>query len=215
MPVPAWFTELLQKELRLWLTLSKDQVRILWDHYETLLRWNQKISLTSIPAGEEMVVRHYCESLFFVAHMPIKSEAAFLVLDVGSGAGFPGIPMAVLRPAWKITLLESNQRKAVFLRESTRGLSNIAVLARRAESISGGFDWLVSRGVDPADVMKNVPRVAPSVGLMLGQDDFSTIKSLSDVAWLESVQLPWGDRRVCVYGKFHVENDLDVSRGTT
>ena len=201
---PRWFTELLIKELQPWLTLSEDQVRHLWEHYEILLRWNDRINLTSIPPGEEMVIRHYCESLFFGAHMPVGPDV-ISILDLGSGAGFPGIPMAILRPSWRITLLESHQRKAVFLRESARGLPNISVLARRAESASGGFDWLASRGVDAWDVLKNIPRLAPSVGLMLGQDDFSAIHSVPDIAWSEPVQLPWGDRRLCVYG---------VSRGT-
>src|SRR5271166_6154539 len=118
MPPPHWFAELLRRELHPWLVLSDLQVRQLWDHYEILLRWNEKISLTSIPAGEEMVIRHYCESLFFATHLPVTS-AEVTVADLGSGAGFPGVPLAILQRAWRVTLLESNQRKAVFLREST------------------------------------------------------------------------------------------------
>lgn len=204
MSAPHWFAELLTNELRPWLALSEDQVERLWEHYNILIHWNEKINLTSIPVGEEMVIRHYCESLFFGAHLPATSPAS-RVLDLGSGAGFPGIPLAILQPAWRITLLESHQRKAVFLRESSRGLSTITVLARRAESVSGEFDWLVSRGVDAKDVLKNVPRLAPRVGLMLGEDDFSAIQHLSRIAWSQLVRLPWGDRRLCVYG---------VSRGT-
>jgi 16S rRNA (guanine527-N7)-methyltransferase len=204
MPAAAWFAELIEREMRPWLTLSEDQLSKLWGHYEVLLRWNEKISLTSIPAGEEMVVRHYCESLFFALHFPATSPANS-VTDLGSGAGFPGVPMAIWRPAWRVTLLESNQRKAVFLREATRGLGNISVLARRAESVQVGFDWLVSRGVGATAVLENVPRLAQRVGLMLGEDDFSAIRSLFSVAWSAPVRLPWGDRRLCVYG---------VSRGT-
>jgi 16S rRNA (guanine527-N7)-methyltransferase len=203
-PAPPWFAELLEKELQPWLTLSEVQIHRLWAHYEILLRWNEKINLTSIPAGEEMVIRHYCESLFFGAHLPVTPPVNS-VLDLGSGAGFPGVPIAILQPAWRITLLESNQRKAVFLRESTRGLPNIKVLARRAESMSGAFDWLVSRGVNPTDVLKNILRLAPRVAVMLGEDDFSAIRRLPGIAWSEPVRLPWGDRRLCVYG---------VSRGT-
>jgi 16S rRNA (guanine527-N7)-methyltransferase len=199
-PPPVWFRGLLQKELQPWLSLSDDQVRQLWEHYEILLRWNERINLTSIFPGEEMVIRHYCESLFLGAHTPVISES-ISILDVGSGAGFPGVPLAVLRPAWRITLLESHQRKAVFLRESTRGLANTSVLARRAESISGRFDWLVSRGVDARDVLKSVPRLAQKVALMLSEDDFSIIQTLPDVAWSPPVQLPWGDRRLCVFGE--------------
>lgn len=204
-PAPRWFAELLEKELRRWMTLTDGQIHRLWAHYEILLRWNAKMNLTSIPAGEEMVVRHYCESLFFGAHVP-GNPGAISMADLGSGAGFPGTPIAILQPTWSVTLLESNQRKAVFLRESTRGLPNISVLARRAESIPTTFDWLVARGVDPKEVLKNIPRLAPRVGLMLGEDDFFAIRRTSGIAWSEPVRLPWGDRRICVYG--------EVSRGT-
>lgn len=202
---PPWFAELLEKELRKWMTLTDSQIRRLWEHYEILLRWNAKMNLTSIPAGGEMVIRHYCESLFFGAHLSATSKSVS-ILDLGSGAGFPGTPMAILQPTWRVTLLESNQRKAVFLRESTRGLPNISVLARRTESTATTFDWLVARGVDPQEVLKNIPRLAPRVGLMLGDDDFSAIRHTSGIAWSEPVRLPWGDRRVCIYG--------EVSRGT-
>jgi len=204
-PPPGWFRALLEKELQSWLILSDGQVRHLWEHYEVLLRWNERINLTSIPPGEEMVLRHYCESLFFAAHLPV-APPAMSILDMGSGAGFPGVPFAILRPDLRITLLESHQRKAVFLRESTRGLPNISVLARRAETAPGRFDWLVSRGVDARDVLMSIPRLAPRVGLMLGQDDFSAIQSIPDIAWAPPVQLPWGDRRLCVFG--------EVPRGT-
>jgi 16S rRNA (guanine(527)-N(7))-methyltransferase RsmG len=210
---PPWFAELLEKELRQWMTLAEDQIRRLWEHYEILLRWNAKINLTSIPAGEEMVIRHYCESLFFGAHLP-GDPAAISVADLGSGAGFPGVPMAILQPTWRVTLLESNQRKAVFLRESTRGLPNISVLARRAESTATTFDLLVARGVDPKEVLKNIPRLAPRVGLMLGEDDFSAIRNISGIAWAEPVRLPWGDRRICLYGEVSRGTVGDVSRGT-
>ena len=103
------------------------------------------------------------------------------------------------------TLIESNQRKSVFLREATREFQNIGVLAKRAEDISGSYDLLVARAVNPADVLKNVPRLTRRVGLMLGEIDFSTIKLDAKIAWAEPIQLPWGDRRICVYGKFHVE----------
>jgi 16S rRNA (guanine(527)-N(7))-methyltransferase RsmG len=203
-PAPVWFAELLKKELRQWMTLADGQIHRLWEHYEILLRWNAKINLTSIPPGEEMVIRHYCESLFFAAHLP-GDPAVISVADLGSGAGFPGAPMAILRPGWHVTLIESNQRKAVFLRESTRGLPNISVLARRAESTATTFDSLVARGVDPKEVLKNVPRMAPRIGLMLSEDDFLAIRNISGIAWSEPVRLPWGDRRICVYG-VHVEH---------
>ncbi len=204
MPVPAWFTEVLQHELRPWLDLSVNQVAKLYTHYEFLERWNRKMSLTSLEPGAELLVRHYCESLFLGAQL--QGQDAARIVDVGSGAGFPGVPIAVLHSEWAVTLVESVQRKSVFLRESTRHLKNVTVLARRAEEIEGGFDWVVSRAVDPQEVLQSVPRLAPRIGLLIGDQSFPDLKSVPGIAWQEPIRLPWGDRRLCVLGTFHVEH---------
>jgi 16S rRNA (guanine527-N7)-methyltransferase len=204
-PVPQWFAESLERELFPWIRFSEQQIRQLHEHYQLLQLWNKKINLTSVKPGVETVVRHYCESLFFAAYFPANSESV-TVADLGSGAGFPGVPLAILKPEWKVALIESNQRKAVFLREATRDLDNVAVLAQRAEDLSISYDWVVSRAVSPTEVLKNVPRLATQVGLMLGEEDFSTVKSTTNIAWSEPLRLPWGDRRICVFG--------EISRGT-
>lgn len=199
MPTPDWFSQLLGSEL------SQSQIGQLYAHYELLIRWNQRMNLTTVKPGPEMVIRHYCESLFFAAHLP-AADKAISVLDVGSGAGFPGIPMAILKPDWRVTLVESSQRKAVFLRESSRHLRNVVVVAQRVEHGTEHGDWVVARAVNPQEVLLNVPRLASNVGLMLGEDDFSSIRSNKRIAWAEPVRLPWGDRKLCVYGS--------VPRGT-
>ena len=204
MEVPPWFAELLERELSAWVKLSVEQVASLYEHYEVLTRWNEKINLTSVSPGPEIVIRHYCESLFFAAQFPSNQERLSIV-DIGSGAGFPGVPLATLKPGWAVTLVESNQRKAVFLRESTRGMGNISVLAERVEDVAGSFDWAVSRAVDQKQILKAIPRLADRVGLMLGKDDFLAIQAVRDIAWSEPIRLPWGDRRLCIFG---------VSRGT-
>jgi 16S rRNA (guanine527-N7)-methyltransferase len=193
-PTPDWFSKLIGAEL------SQSQIAQLYGHYELLIRWNQRMNLTTVKPGPEMVIRHYGESLFFAAHLPAGHET-ISVLDVGSGAGFPGVPMAVLKPDWRVTLIESGQRKAVFLRESSRHLSNVSVLAQRMEKCTVHGNWIVARAVDPQEVLLNVPRLAPNVGLMLGEDDFSSIRGDKRIAWSEPVRLPWGDRKICVYGK--------------
>jgi len=197
MAVAAWFADLLKRELRGCVDLSDSQIGQLYEHYELLQRWNRKINLTSIPSGPKAVIRHYCESLFFVANLPVTGNTN--IADLGSGAGFPGVPMAILRPEWSVALIESHQRKAVFLREASRGLSNVRVLPSRAEDVAETFDWLVSRAVDPSGVVKNVPRLAPNVGLMLGEEDWLAVKTISSIAWAEPIRLPWGDRRLCVF----------------
>jgi 16S rRNA (guanine527-N7)-methyltransferase len=198
--VPVWFFELLHRELNRFLILTDSQVGELHQHYRLLVQWNQRMNLTTVRPGPEMVIRHYCESLFFAAHLRTAQDRVS-VSDLGSGAGFPGIPMAVLKPLWHVTLVESTKRKAVFLRESSRHLKNISVRAERMEDLTERDDWIVARAVDAREVLLNVPRLAPNVGLMLSEDDFTTVRPDSRIAWAEPVRLPWGDRRLCVYGK--------------
>ncbi len=198
--IPEWFSELLDRELSHRVPLSDAQIRQLYQHYDLLLRWNQRMNLTTVKPGPETVIRHYCESLFFAAHLPADEQGTSL-LDLGSGAGFPGIPMAILKPDWHVMLVEASQRKAVFLRESSRYLRNVSVLTQRMEHVSSHADWVVTRAVDPKEVLATIPRLAPHIGLMLGEHDFSVIRNDSRIAWAKPVRLPWGDRRLCVYGK--------------
>src|SRR5258706_6770455 len=157
MAVAAWFAALLKQELQGRVDLSDSQISQLHEHYELLQRWNRKINLTSIPSGSEAVIRHYCESLFFAANLPVTEQAR--IADLGSGAGFPGVPIAILRPEWAIALIEFHHRKAVFLREATRGLgNNVVVLASRGEDVEGKFDWLVSPVVDQKDELDTALR---------------------------------------------------------
>ena len=202
MPVSAWFSGVLQREMP-WLTLTSGQISQLYLHYQLLERWNKQINLTTVAPGEEMVIRHYCESLFFATHL---SNGADSLVDIGSGAGFPGFPIAVVKPLWRVTLVESNQRKGVFLREATRGMTNVSVTPRRSEEISETFDWVVARAVNLEEVIRLVPRVGRRIGLMLGEEDLSIVQSAKHIAWSEPIRLPWGDRRICVMG---------VSRGTS
>ena len=192
--VPAWFVESLHTP-----SLSSQQTTQLYEHYVLLIQWNQRMNLTSLRPGAEMVPRHYGESLFFATHLPITSPVS--IADIGSGPGFPGVPLAVLLPDCRVTLVESNQRKAVFLKEATRTLPNVSVIAKRAEELDTSFDWVISRAVDPQVVLSFVPDLAPVVGLMLGEKDILEMKSRSDIAWSEPIQLPWGDRRFCLYGR--------------
>ena len=158
------------------------------------------MNLTTVGAGPETVIRHYCESLFFGVHLPAVDDNVS-VLDLGSGAGFPGVAMAILKPKWQLKLVEASQRKAVFLRESTRHLNNVRVLAQRLEKVVDHADWVVARAVDPLAILSHVPRLAPNVGLMLTERDFSPIQTKSHIAWVDPVRLPWGDRKICVFGR--------------
>jgi 16S rRNA (guanine527-N7)-methyltransferase len=111
-----------------------------------LMRWNARVNLTAIRDEEGILSRHFVESIFCARALP---AAIANLLDFGSGAGFPGIPIALCRTAITVTLAESNGKKAAFLQEAVRTLGISAhIYARRAESLSGPFDCVTLRAVD-------------------------------------------------------------------
>lgn len=194
MSVEAAFSELLNRHFSPIRPLSPLEISSLYAHYELLVRWNKVLNLTSIRQLEEAVVRHYCESLFLAVHLPKEPVS---VLDVGSGGGFPGVPMAVLRPDCRFTLAESRQRKAVFLREATRAYPHVRVEALRAQQVPGDFDWVVSRAVRWNQVL---PLSRRCVGLLLGWEDARALSLAPGFQWLPALPLPWGGSGVLVRG---------------
>ncbi len=166
--------------------LSSEQLDILEAHYNLMLRWNQRLNLTRIVRLDDAVRVHYVESLFLATLLP---PGAFSTADIGSGAGFPGIPLAVLRPECQVTLVESHQRKAVFLREASRDLKNVAVLAQRSQDVKQHFDWIVSRAVSPEEVIGL--SLSNHLALLIGQEDAARLGP----SW-KITPLPWGDARV-------------------
>jgi 16S rRNA (guanine527-N7)-methyltransferase len=183
------FKALLQREFAPFGTLSAAQLDLLEKHFQLLLQWNSKLNLTRITSVTEAVRLHYCESLFLANFLPKRPLA---IVDIGSGAGFPGIPIAVVRPECRVTLVEAHQRKGVFLSEAVRqlDLANVAVSAKRADAVKEQFDWIVSRAVNSNEV--SMLRLAPQVAFLgsgYRHDHTSRVK------------MPWGDSRYL----FHVE----------
>ena len=182
------FAEILRAKTQGFVELSPSQIHLLEKHFLLLQRWNQKLNLTSLKDPEEIAERHYAESIFLGGHLP---SGQLNIVDIGSGAGFPGIPVAALRPECAITLVESHQRKSVFLREATRDLSNVKVSAERIEEVEGKFDWAISRAVKFEDIEKAVFAKAEHIGLLAG--DASPGQRC--FTWNEPVRLPWGQQR--------------------
>ncbi len=119
-------------------------------YLDLLLRWNSRTNLTAIRDPEEIVRRHFGESLFAGRHL---GRCATL-LDFGSGAGFPGLPIAILRPDIAVTLAESQNKKASFLREVARTLGlMVEICAARVETMPEDrrFDCVTLRAVDKMD----------------------------------------------------------------
>jgi len=100
-----------------------------------LAKWNRSYNLTAIREPLAMVSQHLLDSLALLPHLPLPPQAA-RVADVGTGAGLPGIPLALARPQWHVALIESNQKKAAFLRQATieLGIANVEVHEGRAEA---------------------------------------------------------------------------------
>jgi 16S rRNA (guanine527-N7)-methyltransferase len=183
------FADLLTQRLAGIVELSPGQVEALEAHYRLLLRWNRTLNLTSIRKIEEAVERHYCESLFLGTHLP---QDLLRIADIGSGAGFPGFPIAVLRPDCSVTLIESHQRKAVFLREASRSLPNVRVLARRAEDMNEQFDWAVSRAVSYENLASFLKNLAPNADLLTGGEE---PPGGIGFVWQPPIPMPWGAQR--------------------
>ena len=193
------FEEMLRNSLLGTCLLTSQQTGLLESHFALLNRWNHTLNLTSIRDMKDAVTRHYGESLFLAAHLPEKCES---VADLGSGAGFPGIPLAILRPQCKVTLIESHRRKAVFLKEATRHLGNVLVQAKRAEAVSESFDWLVSRAVAPTEVLRFVPGLASNLALLLAREDASKLLVDNTLRFEEPIAMPWLARSVLLLGSY-------------
>lgn len=162
------FAALLRKQMAGVLPLQDSQIRALHSHYELMLKWNRRLNLTRVVEVEEAVARHYAESLFLAARLPEWVES---VADIGSGAGFPGYPVAVAKASLKVTLVESDQRKAAFLRECRDWAANVEVLAMRGESLQREFDAVISRAVKPGEVLSVASKVGQWVGLLVSEED--------------------------------------------
>ncbi len=137
-------------------------------YLDLLLKWNARTNLTAIRDPREIVRRHFGESLFAARHLDPVTPT---LLDFGSGAGFPGLPIALLRPDIQVTLAESQNKKATFLREAVRtlGLSS-EVWAARVESMPAErrFHTVTLRAVDTMEAALPVARTRIAAGIASG-----------------------------------------------
>src|SRR5438128_5229040 len=148
--------------------LTEEQIERLTAHYLMLCRWNQRVNLTRITKPEEAARLHYAESLFGAQFI----EQARTILDIGSGAGFPAIPLAVVRPDVQVTGLEANYKKSLFLKEAKEALllTNFNVITGRLQSFDwSGYELLTSRALERAEIIlpSVIERLGPSKRLML------------------------------------------------
>jgi 16S rRNA (guanine527-N7)-methyltransferase len=187
-------------------SLSAGQIEAVQTHLDLLLKWNAKINLTAIRNPDEIVTRHFGESFFAAEHLgAIPAETA---IDIGSGAGFPGLPLKLWIPDLKLTLIESNQRKATFLREVLRALelSNVEVRSERAEALSVKADFVTLRAVENFDRILPIAfgLIKPNgrIGMLIGEAQIKAAHTLlANLQWKAPVPIPNSRQRVLLVGQ--------------
>jgi len=187
--------------------LTAAQLQSISTYIDILQRWNARINLTAIRDVEEIVTRHFGESLFAARHLvPTSSSVvkALEVADVGSGAGFPGIPIKLWAPEIVLTLIESNHKRASFLKEVTRALTltNVNIQTARAEALTGAsFDVVTLRAVERFESVLPVAArlVAPGgrLALLIGQIQLPQAQlTLPALDWSQPIPFPTSHARV-------------------
>ena len=175
-------------------------------YLKLLKKWNQTIPLTSLEDDSEIVARHFGESIF--AARSLSFEAGRLA-DVGTGAGFPGLPLKILFPALRVTLLEPNLKKCAFLREVTEALAleSVEVVRSPYEAFPvppESFDFVCSRALGGyRHLLQWCQRTLSPAGhviLWLGVDDSTFTSRLEGWNWELPVNIPESKRRVLLIG---------------
>jgi 16S rRNA (guanine527-N7)-methyltransferase len=188
------------------ITLNPGQIAQIQQYTAILLRWNAKTNLTAIQDPLEILYRHFCESMLGAVVIPAENCR---LADVGSGGGFPGLPMKIFRPELDLYLIESNIKKATFLTEVIRelGLTGVRVLVSRYEELSeevAPLEVVCSRALgDFAPFLEWAASPAISVqkvALWIGAQDAESVRRLGGWDWQEPYPIPHSLRRFILVG---------------
>ena len=188
------------------LQLNQHQVQQIQQYTKILLAWNDKVNLTAIRDPLEILYRHFCESMFGAAVLPVEKCR---LADVGSGGGFPGLPLKIMRPDLEVFLIESNVKKATFLAEVVRelGLTDARVLVSRFEELGeevAPLDFVCSRALgDFARLLAwaGSPTVSGrNVLLWLGGRDVEEVRAVPGWSWQPPKPMPHSLQRVLLRG---------------
>ncbi|MGC2209306.1 MAG: 16S rRNA (guanine(527)-N(7))-methyltransferase RsmG [Candidatus Korobacteraceae bacterium] len=170
-------------------------------HLSLLVRWNQRMNLTALRTPEAMVERHFGESLFAARHLCPRNSQHEL-FDLGSGAGFPGLPIKYWAPSLQLTLIESHGKKATFLREVGRALNltGFSVLNVRAESLPQRAPLVTMRAVEHFEqaLLAAASLVAPGgrLALLIGEAQAERALSLLPPGSSTTIPLPSSHQRI-------------------
>lgn len=198
------------------ITVSELQVAQIRQYMSTLLTWNEKVNLTAIRDPLEILYRHFCESMYAAVAVPLESGR---LADVGSGGGFPGLPLKILRPELELFLVESNVKKATFLAEVVRdlGLNGARVLVSRYEELGEELtplDTVCSRALGefvPFLEWAGSERIAArQVILWIGGRDLDEVLKISGWEWREPTPVPQSLRRFVLVGTRKTEGAATI-----
>lgn len=188
--------------------LSPVQLENISTYIDMLTRWNSRINLTAIRNPDEVVTRHFGESLFAAAELFPDASVSAPVIDVGAGAGFPGLPLRIWAPKIRLSLIEANWKKATFLREVCRALefTDVRVLAVRADEAPPQQAGVVTlRAVEQFEKTLQVSSglVGPGgrLALLIGARQEAVVSGLAtDFAWMEPRPIPLSRERILLVG---------------
>lgn len=186
--------------------VDEEQVGQIQEYVKLLLAWNEKVNLTAIRDPLDILHRHFCECMF--AAKLVNLEAC-RIADIGTGGGFPGLPLKILLPNAQIALVESSIKKAAFLAEVIRtlGLSNVNVVVSRYEELGeeiAPIDYLCARALGDFGGFLNWAATnsvgAKRVILWLGSKDVEEVQKVKGWTWENPVAVPQSLRRVIIVG---------------
>jgi len=187
--------------------LSADQLNAISLYVNKLISWNKLVNLTALEDPLEIVAQHFGESMFASSLLPMSFGR---LADVGTGAGFPGLPLKIANPGLEVTLLEPNLKKCAFLAEIQRilGLTGVNVIRSRYEELRAGqdsFDFVCSRALGDYKRMlawagKTI-EIDGHVLLWLGSDDSILLGRTTGWTWEPPVKIPESRRRVILHGR--------------
>ena len=186
--------------------VTDEQIRQIQQYMALLLKWNDAMNLTAIHDPLEILYRHFCESMFGAR---LIASSGGRLADVGSGGGFPGLPLKIARPDLEVCLIDSNVKKATFLAEVVRelGLPGARVLVSRYEELNEEItplDIACSRAVGEfAQFLKwaaSEQIAAKKVMLWIGGRDLDEVRGSKSWSWDEPVAIPQSLRRFILVG---------------
>jgi 16S rRNA (guanine527-N7)-methyltransferase len=192
---------------------TSEQIASIQRHMALLLAWNDKINLTAIRDPLEMLYRHFCESMYAAVAVPLRGGR---LADVGSGGGFPGLPLKIIRPELHVFLIESNVKKATFLAEAVRELevAEARVLVSRYEELGEEItplDFVCSRALGEFEKFLNwtgsAQVAAKQVILWAGGRDIEEIKKIGGWCWREPISIPHSLQRFLLVGACEEKNE--------